>query len=269
MDRRRFLGMMGAGSVATATAWTAPSVVRVNAAAASTIDPPQFFGLSEAIGNDFFFTLSIDVARPAGTDIDDRLVALVATNESAGHPATFTTSGVVWDRLATALAPSNNFFDTNNVRASLYTRLVIAGEPGSYTWDFGGQFNTGRCRIVIFAYRGLTAPPQVDTVGVVNSGTSNLTTHSFPSITTAGPQRTVLRAGALSRYGGSPLLVWNSFPAPDAILPSYSGPPDSDGSRALHGSQFVQATAGATGVANGTSNVARKSVRFTLALAPG
>jgi hypothetical protein len=190
----------------------------------------------------------------------DLLVAVAAYNTlSTVTQASFTSE-------ATADEDSGASVDT--VRSTVFTR-VASSEPASYTFNraySGPGFcaTSRRLRVVLVAYRGAR---NIDAIASNVLPAAETTPQTFPTTTTNGPDRTVLRVGAATfRSLGDP--AWG--PVLDGVTP-LNEITDTGGGRAIVWADETQAVAGPTGTRDATLTPPVSGwygVKWTIALRP-
>jgi hypothetical protein len=183
--------------------------------------------------------MSITINTPAGTAVDDVMIASIGFNNSA---ATITPPAgwVLQDRI-------NNPNTTSNSLA-VYIRVAIAGEPASHTWTVtGAAFLVGG----IQGFSGVDPVTPVD----VKAGqctpqaacTANTTAHPTPSVIT-----TVVNAMIVTSHTYASSRTWTP---PAGMTESFDRPSGGNSAtgQSIEGARVLQPGIGATGAKSATA----------------
>ena len=189
---------------------------------------------------------SLTINRPAGVVAGDVMVAGVGIR---GAPVVTAPAGWTWIRTDAA--------GTSTTQA-IYDRVVTASEPASYTWSFSKSVPAAGG---ISDYQGVNnaAPVNVSAGAGQNSNTTSIVA---PSVTT-----TVAGAEVVGFFsvGGA-----NSITPPTGMTERGEASSTAGSSRVTwEGSDFTQATPGATGTRTATATAAHENVGALVALTPG
>jgi hypothetical protein len=218
-----------------------------NAATATVTVSPAGGGISfrGATSAQNTATSSLTIGRPASATTGDVLLAAVAVR---GTTTITPPAGWTFVRLDNA---------ANYTIQAVYYRVVSSAEPPSYQWTFS---SSNAAAGGILDYRGVSAASPIDAHGGAATGTAT-TSILAPSITTTVPGTQVV---GLFGIGGS-----NSITPPPGMTEE-SKAVETAGS--LHvtweGSDFTQASAGATGTRTARAAAAHPNVGQLVALKP-
>lgn len=187
-------------------------------------------------------TLTINV--PAATAAGDLMLAVVT---SANTTAPATPSG--WTKETTA----STSFGSGSM--TVFTRIASAAEPASYSWTLGGTFEASGA---VGTYVGVNtaSPVQVEAVGSGNSKSAQA-----PSVTTTAANTLVVTALSYNAVG-----VITVTPPPGTTQRGAVLSPG--GFFGTVAADFLQATAGATGVQAFQLQSKSPYAAATIALAP-
>ncbi len=146
---------------------------------------PSFVATASGSGTD-----SVVVAPPTGTASNDIMIAVFSSKATLG---TDVADPAGWTRQA--------FTATTDGSATLYTKVATASEPANYTFSetLAGAQDVSA---IIATYRTTGGNPSFQGFAV-NSGGANLTSWSYPAITTKFAMRRVVRLGAAFSDAGA------------------------------------------------------------------
>ncbi|MGH8972545.1 MAG: DUF7594 domain-containing protein [Acidimicrobiia bacterium] len=191
---------------------------------------------------------SITIAKPAGTQPGDVMVAAIVLNDD--DPAISTPVGWTLVRTDAVL---------NAVLQSVYVRVAGASEPASYTWSIP---DFRRITGGISSYSGVDTSHPVDAHnGATDAGGG--TSIIAPSITTTTPGAMILHLAAINAEGTI------SPPAGSTERwENHAFRVDSTRDALAESSDVVQAAAGVTGSRTATASQSGRNIGVLLALRP-
>jgi hypothetical protein len=188
---------------------------------------------------------SLAIGRPANATTGDVMLAAIAVR---GTTTITPPAGWTFVRLDNA---------ANYTIQAVYYRVVSSAEPPSYLWSFS---SSNAAAGGILDYRGVSTASPIDAQGGAVNGAAT-TSILAPSITTTVPGTRVV---GLFGIGGS-----NSITPPPGMTEEGEA---AETAGSLHvtweGSDFTQATAGATGTRTATASIAHPNVGQLVALEP-
>ena len=179
----------------------------------------------------------VTINRPAGTILDDVMVASIAV-----RPSTATiTAPAGW----TLVRRTNNGAGVANSLAT-YWKVASASEPPSYTWNLSS--NTGAVG-GIQSFSGADIANAVD----VESGqtTASSTAHATPSVTTTVADVMLVTSHAYASAG-----TWTPPAGMTEAVDVASLTPNNGAGISMSGNYVLQAAAGATGTKTATATAA-------------